>query len=111
MTARRRRCRACDRRPPARPCAEQTAVVSAYLCAIDAGDDPSLEQVLTPTGPCSLEEAFVAVGAAYAARHRISSEAWRAVGVPPAVLAAARITRTSGPPPFRWSSPPDPRPG
>ncbi len=111
MTGRHRRCRACDRRPPARRCAEQTAVVSAYLCAIDAGEDPRLEQVLTPAGTCSLEEAFVAVGAAYAARHRISSEAWQAVGVPAAVLAAARITRTGGTPPFRWSVPPDPRPG
>ena len=55
-------------------------MVSAYLCALDAGDDPRLEQVLTPAGPCTLEEAFVAVGAAYAARHRISTEAWRAVG-------------------------------
>jgi len=79
-------------------------VVSAYLCALDAGDDPRLEQVLTPAGVCSLEEAFVAVGAAYATRHRISTEAWRAVGVPPAVLAAARITRRSGPPPWSpWS--------
>jgi hypothetical protein len=86
-------------------------VVSAYLCALDAGDDPQLEQVQTPAGLCTLEEAFVAVGAAYAIRHRISTEAWRAVGVPPSVLAAARITRRSGPPPFRWSSPPDPRPG
>ena len=74
-------------------------MVSAYLCALDAGDDPRLEEVLTPTGVCTLEEAFVAVGAAYATRHRIGTEAWRAVGVPSAVLAAARITPTSGPPP------------
>jgi hypothetical protein len=100
-----------DRRPPARSRAEQRAVVSAYLCALDAGHDTRLEQIITPAGPCTLEEAFVAVGAAYSTRHRINTEAGRAVGVPPAVLAAARITRRSGPPPFRWSSPPDPRSG
>jgi hypothetical protein len=92
-------------------------VVSAYLCALDAGDDPRLEEVRTPAGMCTLEEAFVAVGAAYAARHRISTEAWRALGVPPAVLAAARITRRSGPPTSPWilwtpwACPPDPRSG
>jgi hypothetical protein len=73
-------------------------VVRAYLEALDAGDDPALVEVLTPQGRSTLEEAFVAVGAEYARRLRISTEAWEAVGVPPDVLVAARISR-SGPPP------------
>ena len=94
-----RRCRRRQvRRPPARRCAEQAAVVGAYLEALDAGDDPRLVEVVTPAGPCSLEDAFVAVGAEYAVRLRISTEAWRAVGVPADVLEAARISRSSGPP-------------
>jgi hypothetical protein len=94
-----RRCRRRQVRcPPARRCAEQAAVVGAYLEALDAGDDPRLVEVLTPTGRCTLEDAFVAVGAEYALRLRISTEAWRAVGVPADVLEAARISRSSGPP-------------
>jgi hypothetical protein len=94
-----RRCRAgTTRHPPARRCAEQAAVVRAYLEALDAGDDPRLVELCSPAGRCSLEEAFVAVGADYARRRRISSEAWEAVGVPPDVLVAARIS-PSGPPP------------
>jgi hypothetical protein len=82
-------------------------VVSAYLQAIAVGDDPRLDVVLTGSGPRTLEDAFVAVGAAYGARHRISSEAWEAVGVPPDVLAAARISPSSGPP----TAPPGPTSG
>lgn len=94
-----RRCRGRRvRRPPARRCAEQAAVVRAYLEALDAGDDPRTVDVLTPTGRCTLEEAFVAVCAEYTSRRRISTEAWEAVGVPPDVLAAARISPRSGPP-------------
>jgi hypothetical protein len=89
-----------DRHPPARRCAEQAAVVQAYLEALDAGDDPRRIVVVTATGRCTLEEAFVTVGADYARRRRISSEAWEAVGVPPDVLVAARI-----------SAPPDPTTG
>lgn len=93
-----RRCRnAGDRRPPARRCAEQAAVVQAYLEALDAGDDPRRIVLVTATGRCSLEEAFVTVGADYARRRRISSEAWEAVGVPPDVLVAARISASPGP--------------
>jgi hypothetical protein len=100
--------RRCRRRPaqhpPSRRCAEQAAVVGAYLEALDAGNDPRRLEILTPAGRCTLEEAFVAVGAEYAARRRISTEAWQAVGVPAAVLAAARISRSSGPtPPGRRS--------
>jgi hypothetical protein len=82
-------------------------VVSAYLQAIDVGDDPRLHLVVTDTGPRTLEDAFVAVGAAYGVRHRISTEAWEAVGVPPDVLAAARISPSSGPP----AAPPGPTSG
>ena len=84
-------------------------MVRAYLEALDAGDEPGLVDLVTPTGPRTLEEAFVAVGAAYAERHRLSAEAWRAVGVPDHVLAAARISsrsRSSPSPP-----PPGPRSG
>jgi hypothetical protein len=95
-----RRCRGgTPRQPPARRCAEQAAVVRAYLEALDAGDDPRLVEVLTPAGRRTLEEAFVAVGAEYARRRRISTEAWEAIGVPPDVIAAARISSRSGPPP------------
>lgn len=87
------------RRPPARRCAEQAAVVQAYLEALDAGDDPATVEVLAPWGRCSLEEAFVAVGAEYARRRRISTQAWEAIGVPLDVLVAARISPRSGPPP------------
>ena len=97
------------RHPPARRCAEQAAVVRAYLAALDAGDEPRLVELVTPTGSCTLEEAFVAVGAMYAERHRLSTEAWRAVGVPDHVLAAAGISprRRSSPSP----PPPSPRSG
>jgi hypothetical protein len=99
MTGRHRRCqRGTDGRPPARRCAEQAAVVQAYLEALDCGDDPRRIVVVTATGRCSLEEAFVAVGADYARRRRISTEAWEAVGVPAEVLAAARISPGSAPP-------------
>ena len=95
-----RRCRGRTRcGPPARRCAEQAAVVRAYLEALDAGDDPALVEVLTPQGRSTLEGAFVAVGAEYARRLRISTEAWEAVGVPPDVLVAARISPRSDPPP------------
>jgi hypothetical protein len=79
-------------------------VVRAYLEALDAGDEPALVDLVTPSGRRTLEEAFVAVGAAYAERHRLSTEAWRAVGVPDHVLAAARISprsRSSPSPPPR----------
>jgi hypothetical protein len=96
---RRRRCAVgTTRRPPACRCAEQAAVVRAYLEALDAGDDPRLVELRTPAGPCSLEEAFVAVGADYARRRRISTEAWEAVGVPLDVLVAARISPGPAPP-------------
>ena len=109
MGARRRWACGTVRHPPARRCAEQAAVVRAYLEAIDAGDEPRSVELVTPGGRWTLEEAFVAVGAAYAERHRLSAEAWRAVGVPDAVLAAARISsrsRSSPSPP-----PPGPRSG
>ena len=80
-------------------------MVRAYLEAIDAGDDPRDLNVLTPAGPRTLEEAFVAVCGDYTRRRRISIEAWEAVGVPAEVLAAARISPRSGP------DPPDPRCG
>jgi hypothetical protein len=92
------------RRPPTRRCAEQASVVQAYLEAIDAGDDPTTVEVLTPQGRCTLEEAFVAVCAEYTSRRRISSEAWEAMGVPLDVLAAARISPRSDPPPTGWRS-------
>ena len=105
-----RRCRSSPvRHPPARRCAEQAAVVRAYLEALDAGDEPDLVELVTPAGRCTLEEAFVAVGAAYAQRHRLSTEAWRAVGVPDRVLAAARISPRSRSSPSR--PPPGPRSG
>jgi hypothetical protein len=98
VTGRHGRCRhAQDRRPPARRCAEQAAVVQAYLEALDAGDDPRRIVLVTATGRCTLEEAFVDVGADYARRRRISTEAWEAVGVPPYVLVAARISAPPGP--------------
>ena len=75
-------------------------VSTAAQEAIGAGDDPRRIVVVTATGRCTLEDAFVTVGADYARRRRISSEAWEAVGVPPAVLVAARI-----------SAPPDPTTG
>ena len=86
------------RRPPARRCAEEAAVVRAYLEALDAGDDPRAILVITPAGRCSLEEVFVAVGGEYARRRRISTEAWEAVGVPLDVLVAARISPGPAPP-------------
>ena len=93
MTGRHVRCRrGTDRGPPSRRCAEQAAVVQAYLEALDAGDDPRRIVLVTATGRCTLEEAFVAVGADYARRLRISTEAWQAVGVPTDVLVAARIS-------------------
>jgi hypothetical protein len=101
VTDRHRRCRrGLDGRPPARRCAEQAAVVQAYLEALDAGDDPRRIVLVTAAGRRTLEDAFVTVGADYARRRRISSEAWAAVGVPPDVLVAARI-----------SAPPDPTAG
>ena len=42
-----------------------------------------------------LEAAFVEVAAAYGRRKGVSYEAWRVVGVAPAVLGAAGITRAS----------------
>ena len=71
-------------------------MVQAYLEALDADDDPRRIVVVTATGRCTLEEAFVTVGADYARRRRISSEAWEAVGVPPDVLVAARISAPPG---------------
>ncbi len=109
MAARRRWPCGGTRHPPARRCAEQAAVVRAYLEALDAGDEPALVDLVTPSGRRTLEEAFVAVGAAYAERHRLSTEAWRAVGVPDHMLAAAGFSprcRSSPSPP-----PPGPRSG
>ena len=109
MGTRRRPTCGAVRHPPPRTCAEQAAVVRAYLEALDAGDEPGLVELVTPTGRRTLEEAFVAVGAAYAQRHRLSTEAWRAVGVPDHVLAAARISPRSRSWPTR--APPGPRSG
>ena len=44
----------------------------------------------------SLEEAFVSVAASYSKRQGISYAAWRDVGVPPAVLTRAGVTRRGG---------------
>jgi hypothetical protein len=54
VTGRHGRCRlGQDRRPPARLCAEQAAVVQAYLEALDAGDDPRRIVLVTATGRCT----------------------------------------------------------
>lgn len=42
-----------------------------------------------------LEAEFVRIAAAYSARNRVGYSAWRAVGVPAAVLKAAGISRAS----------------
>jgi hypothetical protein len=95
VTSRHARCRrGTERRPPERHCAQQAAVVQAYLEALDAGDDPRRIVLVTAAGRCTLEESFVAVCADYARRRRISLEAWEAVGVPADVLVAAGISST-----------------
>lgn len=59
--------------------------LEAELAAAD-GDGADLEE---------LEEAFVEVAAAYGQRKGVSYDAWRVIGVAPAVLSAAGIRRAS----------------
>lgn len=55
----------------------------------------ALERAESSADASSLEDAFVAAAPSYGARHGISYQAWRAVGVPAPVLKRAGIQRSS----------------
>jgi len=54
-----------------------------------------LESMKTKVDPATLEAGFVKVASSYSTRKGISYSAWRAVGVEPAVLKKAGISRSS----------------
>lgn len=54
-----------------------------------------LESMKTKVDPATLEAGFVKVASSYSARKGISYAAWRAVGVEPAVLKKAGISRSN----------------
>ena len=54
-----------------------------------------LDGLQTASDISAIEAEFVSVAASYSARNRVGYAAWRAVGVPAAVLKAAGISRAS----------------
>lgn len=93
------------RRTPER-LAEQLQKLEASMSSLSAAERllahqrcfdlrAALEQAQRSSDVSSLEDAFVAVAASYGARHGVSYQAWRAVGVSPATLKRAGIPRSS----------------